>query len=176
MGESFSNKITGMEDCGISRDLNESKDLSFSEAFHACEETGYIYPMGTVYASVWWNIYQEIQKKEPQELERFHVFYLEYLKQLKGSFDFIDAFQSIKKLDSQVFGSTFTPYFRKRTDPTGTSLRLIYRLIYILYLGDIRKVSITFITVHTITQDKFIGNLKTGIVHLVLNFDRLGLS
>ncbi len=112
VGESYSNKHTGMEDCGISRDLNKSADISLSEAFNACQEIGSIHTMGTVYGSIWWNVFKEISDKEPDKVEDFHVFYLEHLKRLKGNFDFPDAFNSIQRLDSESFQSEFTSYFR----------------------------------------------------------------
>lgn len=112
VGESYSNRLTGMEDCGISRDLNKSKDLLISTAFYSCRENGYVYPMATVYASIWWNVFKKISDDSPQETERLQVFYLEHLKGLKGNFSFIDAFNSMRKLDSQDFESKFATYFR----------------------------------------------------------------
>lgn len=122
VGESYSNKLTGIEDCGISRDLSKSKDLLISDAFNACEEKGYVYPMATVYASIWWNVLNKILDAEPQEAEPFQVFYLEHLKRLKGDFNFIDAFRSISELDAENFGSKFAPYFREEFIRRGISI------------------------------------------------------
>ena len=125
IGEAYSNSLTGIEDCGISRDLNQSKDLSLTEAFSACEEDshhGYVYPMATVYASIWWNVFNKIMNTEPQEVNRFQVFYLEHLKRLKGNFNFIDAFHSMSDLDSKEFESKFTHYFRDEFIRRGINL------------------------------------------------------
>ncbi len=149
IGESYSNKLTGIEDCGISRDLNQSKDISVLETFHACSnaqgdsnnqgisgssnqnsnnqvsnsgDSGYIYPMATLYASIWWNVFKEISTQSPQKLEDFRVFYLEHLKQLQGSFTFIDAFHAMEDLDSKNFNSQFTSYFRKEFIRRGLNL------------------------------------------------------
>ena len=122
VGESYSNSLTGMEDCGISRSLNESRDVSISEAFNACWTKGYVYPMATVYASIWWNVHKEIRDNKPQKTKEFQTFYLEHLKRLKGSFNFMDAFHSIEELDTQDFDSTFAPYFKKELIRRGITI------------------------------------------------------
>ena len=123
VGESYSNSLTGMEDCGISRNLNESKYVSISEAFNACgDNKGLVYPMATVYASIWWNVFKKVLDTAPEEAERFQVFYLKHLKGLRGNFDFIDTFNSMKELDSQDFESKFTPYFMTEFTRRGITL------------------------------------------------------
>ena len=65
VGESYNNSLTGVEDCGISRDLNVSEDVLISEAFGVCGEDneGYVYPMATVYASLWWNVRNKLLRE-----------------------------------------------------------------------------------------------------------------
>ena len=123
VGETYSNRLTGIEDCGISRDLNVSRSVSMTTAFSACGQTGYVYPMATVYASIWWNVLQNLSNTQPESLERFQVFYLKHLKGLRGDFDFLDVFNSMKEIDNQEFGSAFTSYFRSEFTQRGIDLR-----------------------------------------------------
>ena len=124
VGESYNNSLTGVEDCGISRDLNASKDVLISEAFNACGENneGYVYPMATVYASIWWNVRHRLLREFPEEAENFQKFYLEHLKDLNGTLNFIDAYRLIGDLDSRDSGFQFTPYFREEFIRRGFSL------------------------------------------------------
>ena len=127
VGESYSNRLKGIEDCSISRDLNESQNVSMEEAFDACEEKGYVYPMATVYASIWWNVLNQILEEDSKETNlnlaaSFQVFYLKHLESLKGDFNFIDAFSSMKKLDDEKFEAQFTNYFRSEFIRRGINL------------------------------------------------------
>ena len=112
IGETYSNDFTGIKDCGVSRSLKESQNLSLSEAFSACKERGYVYPMGTLYASIWWNIWQQILVEEPQKTDIFQDLYLEHLKGLRGGFDFFNALELIIDVDEQQFDSQFSSYFK----------------------------------------------------------------
>ena len=116
LGETYSNDLGGLEDCGISRDLNRSQRVSMAEAFSACGgasgAAGYVYPMATVYASVWWSVRRRVVESKPQELESFQVFYLEHLESLTGEFRFEEALEAILELDSRKFNSQFSSYFR----------------------------------------------------------------
>lgn len=111
MGETYSNKITGMEDCKISRDLNQNRNLQISNAFNACDESGYVYPMATLYASIWWSVFQEISKNLPEKHDQLQVLYLKHIKEIKGNFTFEDSFNEIKSLDSKHFEFSFSKYF-----------------------------------------------------------------
>ncbi len=124
VGESYNNSLTGVEDCGISRDLNVSKDILISEVFGVCGEgnEGYVYPVATVYASIWWNVRNKLLNEALDEAENFQKFYLEHLKDLNGNLNFIDAYRLIGELDSRDFGSQFTPYFREEFIRRGFSL------------------------------------------------------
>ena len=131
VGEVYSRQPTGMEDCGISRDLNKSKDVTIEEAFRACGDKGegYVYPMATVYASIWWNVRKEILNKAPEEVENFQRFYLEYLKELTGSLTFTDAYELIVELDAKSFGSKFTNYFNEEMKRRGVDFKLASKLL-----------------------------------------------
>lgn len=126
VGESYSNRLTGIEDCGVSRDLNVSESILVSEAFVSCgeENKGYVYPMATVYASIWWSVRKEILASRPEEAKNFQIFYLEHLKELHGDLNFIDAYQLIEELDSKSFGSVFGPYFNSEFVRRGLSISL----------------------------------------------------
>ena len=124
VGESYNNSLTGVEDCGISRDLKASKDVLISEAFGVCGEDneGYVYPMATVYASVWWNVRERILSEALEEAENFQKFYLEHIKDLNGNLNFTEAYGLIEDLDSRDFGSRFAPYFKEELNRRGLSL------------------------------------------------------
>ncbi len=124
VGESYNNSLTGVEDCGISRDLNVSEDVLISEAFGVCgaDDQGYVYPMATVYASIWWNVRDKLLREAPEETENFQRFYLEHLKDLTGTLNFIDAYHLIEDLDSRDFESQFSPYFKEEFIRRGFSL------------------------------------------------------
>ena len=123
IGESYSNRLSGIEDCGVSRDLTKSRQLSLSEAFNACaQQKGYIYPMATFYASVWWNVFQEIKRSSPEKVDEFKVFYLEHLKGLRGNMNFVDAFGLIEEVDSKKF-YIFASYFKKEFTSRGLTLQ-----------------------------------------------------
>ena len=124
VGESYNNSFTGVEDCGISRDLNVSKDILISEAFSACggNDEGYVYPMATVYASIWWNVRNKLLEEAPGETEDFQKFYLEHLKTLNGGLNFRDAYRLAEDTDSKSFESKFTSYIREEFIRRGFSL------------------------------------------------------
>ena len=124
VGESYNNSLTGVEDCGVSRDLNVSKDVLISEAFGVCGEDseGYVYPMATVYASVWWNVREKVLNEALEEAENFQKFYLEHIKDLNGNLNFTEAYGLIEDLDSRDFGSRFAPYFKEELNRRGLSL------------------------------------------------------
>ena len=122
VGESYSNRLSGIEDCGVSRDLRKSRQLSLLESFDACAQKGYIYPMATFYASVWWNVFQEIKRSRPENVGEFKTFYLEHLKGLRGEMNFVDVFGLIKEVDSKK-SSIFTSYFKKELTSRGLALK-----------------------------------------------------
>ena len=95
--------------------------MTIEEAFRSCGDNGqgYVYPMATVYASIWWNVRKEILNKSPEEVENFQRFYLEYIKGLTGSLTFIDAYELIVELDTKSFGFKFTNYFREEMSRRG---------------------------------------------------------
>ena len=124
VGESYSNRITGMEDCGVSRDLNESKDLLLSQAFYACKEEGYVYPMATFFASIWWNVFQKTRELYPNEVEKFKTFYLEYVRGIHGSMNFIDAFHLIETMSIEDPSlNVFVSDFKKELNLRGLDLQ-----------------------------------------------------
>lgn len=118
LGEAWSNRLSGLQACGLSRDLNENKDLSVQQAYAACagqSGEGYIYPMGTVYASIWWEVRKKSKASEIDRLYQYH------LKRLNAADDFLTAYEKILATDRELYSGKYKPLFQEEFARRGLS-------------------------------------------------------
>mgnify|MGYP003394292106 CR=1 FL=1 len=119
VGDGWTGRTQGLQACGISRDLNQNKDLTAQAAFSACSSDsgeGFIYPMGTVYASIWW----EVRKKAvPEEIDRL---YQNHLKRLNSTDDFSSALQKILSTDDELFAGKHKALFNEEFQRRGVGI------------------------------------------------------
>ncbi len=124
-GATKSNDDSGLSRCSISRDLNDIKDTSVSTIFNACSTqsaSGYVHLMGSIYASIWWNIRQSVVKpidasRHPVD-ELFHA----HLSQISSEDDFLSVFSKISQLDQSMFSGAHTARIRDEFTRRGIAL------------------------------------------------------
>jgi hypothetical protein len=113
VGEYWANRGSGLGFCNISRDLRMNANLSASEAFGACRDfgvAGEIYNMGTLYASIWWEIRKQL-KQDPAATLQFDQLYMRHLSALDGADTITTAVSKAKQIDARDFAGRFTQLF-----------------------------------------------------------------
>ncbi len=114
LGETWVNRSSGLDYCGFSRDLRRHQATTAQQAFGACTSrgaSGQIFPMGTLYASMWFEIRKSVKAALPTRLNDFDRLYMLHLAQLQGQDTFATAITKIKAIDVAEFGTAFSPYF-----------------------------------------------------------------
>lgn len=114
LGETWVNRSSGLDYCSFSRDLRLHRNSTAQQAFGACTSrgaSGQIYPMGTLYASMWFEIRKAVKAALPGRLNDFDRLYILHLAQLTGPDTFTTAITKIKAIDAAQFGSAFSAYF-----------------------------------------------------------------
>lgn len=112
-GETWTNKLEGLSHCGIPRDLSRNSNLTADEAYNACEKLepkslGEVHAMGSVYASVWWEVRKSVGLAGAPHID---TLYMEHLALLDGKDDFNSALSKIKSVDTRLFGSRYYKEF-----------------------------------------------------------------
>ena len=116
MGEMISNDLVGMGSCNkITRDVAEFKkaNLKGQDGYDACggaiNAPGEAHAMGTVYASLWYGVFQRAKARGGATEERqAHKLFYEHLKLITGKDSFLTAKDSIKNLDRTLFNGKFS--------------------------------------------------------------------
>lgn len=113
LAEYLMNDPSGLNMCGQSRDLRLASSLKVSDAFHACDAQGAqgeVYTMGTIYASIWWEIRKSLVESEQRVFDRL---YMRHLSMIDSEDDFRTLLQKIEQLDCSEFACRFSPSFRE---------------------------------------------------------------
>ena len=121
LGEAWVNRLSGLQACGLSRHLDENKDLNVDQAFAACTDSGgegYIYNMGTVYASIWWQVRNDASSLAA-DIDRL---YQHHLKIITPADDFTSAFAKISQTDFELFSGKHTDLFRAEFERRGIAV------------------------------------------------------
>lgn len=114
IAETWSKSTQGQELCGVSRSLSSAQNLTFKLAYDSCfeDKRGHAHLMGLVYASIWWEVRQQIVSLNTGEVPYLDQLFFLHLKDLKGYSDFEHALQSILRVDREKFQSRFSRLFQ----------------------------------------------------------------
>jgi len=125
VGETWVNRSSGFRYCNMSRDLRRHANTTAAQAFAACTPfgaSGQIYNMGTLYASIWFEIRKKLSADLPERLKDFDRLYMLHLAQLAGHDNFTTALSKIKQIDAAAFSMTFKPFFEDEYTRRGLAL------------------------------------------------------
>ena len=119
LGEYWANQDSGLSLCRISRDLRLNTNILATDAFQACSgfgATGEVYVMGTVYASIWWEVRQKVlaagaDGNVATALTAYDQLYMQHLALLDSQDTFSTVLTKIQTLDSTKFSSQFSALF-----------------------------------------------------------------
>ena len=125
LGETWSNNIDGVNVCGISRNVANNKQLTAESAFGACsdgaeDKEGEVHNLGSVYASIWWEVRTQVGDSESANIDRL---YTNHLPLLNGQDDFSTAFSKIQSLDQKLFAGKYSSLFSSQFNQRGISLK-----------------------------------------------------
>lgn len=105
-GSLRANELNGLNQCGISRDLDELAPVSATDAYNACtvrNASGYINVMGAVYASIWWELRNSISNANPDETHPIDRLYQLHLPRITSDDDFVTVYSKIIQLDQEQY-------------------------------------------------------------------------
>ncbi len=106
IGELGANRLAGVRLCGaMDRDLRTLTSVTATSAFVACEaRKGDVNILGSLYASIWW----EIRKAFPAETYKVDHIFLRHLLQLTAEDTFLTAKEKVLGLDRTLNGGDFS--------------------------------------------------------------------
>lgn len=103
LGEHIKNSTDGLGFCSFSRNLASHSSSTAEDAHKACESNnngaGQVNALGTVYASIWW------QLRDSNNSAEIDLLFMEHLKELAPSDTFAEAKSKIVSLDAKLFNS-----------------------------------------------------------------------
>lgn len=127
LGEYWTNRLEGLSFCGVSRNLNLSRDLNSETAFLACKEVGWsdsqnsfhgnsgvVEVMGGVYASIWWNVRAQVAAFGAGRVADLDRLFMLHLRDIRPTDNFQTILtENILILDQKEFGGFFKDFFEK---------------------------------------------------------------
>lgn len=125
VGESRTGNVNGLVHCGISRDVTRNKTVTATSAYAACTADGRLgltYPMGALYASIWWEV-RDQARTAAGGVEMVDRAFFAHLPKLKGSDTFVSAFDAIIAADKEVNGGKLADLFRAEFTRRGLEVR-----------------------------------------------------
>lgn len=115
LGEFWNNSLDGAKACTQSRNLKFMSSITAQVANQVCAssgQTGEVHALGSVYASIWWEVRNKAEEERPGSSREVDTLYMEHLARLSGSDDFLTALSKIEELDAEMFGSRYSSKFR----------------------------------------------------------------
>lgn len=113
VGEGFSDKVDGKSLCGLATGRNPQSvsTMTMAQAYALCgaQQQGNTFVMGSVYASIWFNVRQSVGAI-PSEVDRL---YMLHLAELTGDDDFVTAKAKILAIDQSQFGGKYSGLFNQ---------------------------------------------------------------
>jgi hypothetical protein len=125
VGQAWVNRLEGMKICGQSRNLKENGDVSLSGAFSACagkSMEGHPVALGTVYASMWWEIREKAKENFANGESEIDQLYQQHLVKVDGADNFSTVYQKIILTDRDLFGGKYAGYFREEFRRRGVNI------------------------------------------------------
>lgn len=116
LGELIANAPEGIRVCGIRRAAHDNETLTASQAFSACASTvgsGYVTTMGSLYASIWWELRKQAMVMGPNGEAEIGRLFLRHLELLRGDDDLMTARGKILYYDSVDFGGRYNIIIRQ---------------------------------------------------------------
>lgn len=120
ISNAWSKNIEGQDVCGVPRSMTDAKSLLAPSAFEKCGDdlTGQVHLLGLLYASIWWEVRNQIVELKTGEVPYVDRLFFAHLKELRGHHNFTDALKIILSLDQNLykgrFSHLFTTEFRRR--------------------------------------------------------------
>ncbi len=110
VGESWVNRASGFKMCEMSRDLRLHANTTAQQAFDTCgaSASGQVLNMGTLYASIWFEIRQQVPDGQVADFDKL---YMRHLSEVRGADTFATLLVKIKALDAAEFGGAFSSRF-----------------------------------------------------------------
>ncbi len=123
LGESLVNKVTGFDECGVTRRIDGNINLTASQAYNVCGNIllGEVHLMGRVYASVWWEVRKKAALRSAAEIKDIDKLFSEHLLTSAATDSFVDALTKIKALDTQLFAGKYSLDFQNEFARRGIS-------------------------------------------------------
>jgi hypothetical protein len=116
VGESWANRTQGLGFCNLSRDLNEARTRTARAAYDACSASGVAgetSTMGTVYASIWWQVRKNAEAMAPAiGAIDIDTLFMKHLTVLNGEDNFSTAIVKIMQLDQTLNRGKYSALFQ----------------------------------------------------------------
>lgn len=122
LGETWLNRTDGAGYCGLSRNLEQFKSVNAQQAYGACEAkggSGEVHVLGSLYASIWWEVRKQAKEADLEGAKNIDRLYLEHLALLTGADDFMSALGKIQQADQENFEGQFSPLFQAEFEKRG---------------------------------------------------------
>lgn len=109
-GHLFDNEVEGtMAGCGLSRDPSKNSKVTIFDIAKACPDPKVdIYVVGSLYASMWWEIRKHAQPNQ-HAIDRL---FSEHLRVIDASDDFLTAFRKVAEIDQRLFSGLYSDLFK----------------------------------------------------------------
>lgn len=111
VGEAWANRTQGLGFCNVARNLNDARTLTAPGVYSACSSAGLsgeVSTMGTVYASIWWEIRKAAASSNPTIGEaEIDMLFMSHLSELRGDETFASALTKVLNLETRLFGGRY---------------------------------------------------------------------
>lgn len=111
LGETWVNRASGFKACEMTRDLRSHASSTADQLYANCATSGaagQVYNMGTLYASIWYEIRKSLAETERNDFDKL---FMQHVAQIRGSDTFATIKTKIKSIDASVFGGKFSARF-----------------------------------------------------------------
>lgn len=110
VGETWAGSVNGLGFCSQSRDLRTAGGLSAQTAYNACGAAGAgeVTTMGTVYASIWWEVRKAAGENGARDID---TIFMQHLALLNGGDTFQTAKAKIRSVDARLFNGKYSASF-----------------------------------------------------------------
>jgi hypothetical protein len=106
LGEAWINNASGIGYCGVNRNLSLNQKLSADQAYAACaaqSANGEVHVMGSLYASIWWNIRSNAESLKSGSSQEIDSLFIQHLALLTADDDFKSVQAKIQSVDNRLF-------------------------------------------------------------------------
>ena len=122
VGEALSNSSDGLVTCDLSRNIPDAKSRMPVDVFKACIPNlvpGEAATMGTIYASIWWEVRKAAMKENPDDARAIDTIFMYHLGLLTGDDIFKSGIEKAKAVDDQLYSGRYSPLFDAELEARG---------------------------------------------------------